>query len=58
MAVNIESTGVYEPEALVPAACSVLLDKISTVRRSLQGLLARSDGLAETGTLDGMQVDG
>ncbi|KAE8268202.1 hypothetical protein A4X09_0g4144 [Tilletia walkeri] len=44
---EIESSGVYEPQALLPAAIDVMLEKIRTVRKGVDELIRR----------DALQVD-
>ncbi|KAK0539780.1 DNA-directed RNA polymerase core subunit rpc40 [Tilletia horrida] len=48
---EIESTGVYEPENLLPTAIDVMLEKIRTVRRGVDELIRR-EGLQ----IDAMQI--
>lgn len=44
--VNVESTGQYNPEELVPEAIKILLGKITEVERGLEKLFAPAAGTA------------
>jgi hypothetical protein len=49
LTVNVESESAYEPQDLLPAAISVMRDKIAAIRRSAEALLGGQGDPVEMG---------